>query len=291
MTSQPESVPVADPPSTSSPLSTDGLALLDADRPYDAVPILRRAVAAGEPQGLDLLARAYLDSGSWQAAADLLGPLVDRGEVRFAGRLGVALAEIGDEEDAEAALRLAVRSGEIVAANDLAILLRDGGRLGEAVQVLVRAADGGDDHASSNLVALLLEDGDLRGAVQAAERYLDESRPDSVVALADCRAQQRDPDEAERLYRRATELDALRAHTAYGQFLYASRGDAAGAEREFREAQRHNEPAWAYTLGRFLLDEGRPAEARGFLQTAVGWGNRDAVAAIRELDGEDADDD
>lgn len=282
----------ADPePPDPEPLSTEGRALLDAARPYDAVDILRSGVAAGEPSAPDLLVRAYLDSGNWQAAADWLGPLVEQGHVRFAGRLGVALAEIGDDERAEEALRLAIRNGELAAANDLAILLRDGDRFGEAVQVLIRAADEGDEQAPSNLVALHLEAGDLPSAVTVAERYTDEARPDSIVALADVRSLQGRLDEAEQLYRRADVLGAVRAHSAYGSFLQVVRMDAAGAEREFREAQRHNEPGWANTLGRFLVEEGRGDEARGYLETAVGLGDRDAAAVLAELDGVDPADD
>jgi len=273
------------------PLSTEGRALLDAARPHDAVDILRVGVAAGEPSAPDLLVQAYLDSGNFHAAADWLGPLVAQGHVRFAGRLGVALSEIGDQERAEDALRLAVGHGELAAANDLAILFRDGDRFGEAVQVLMRAADDGDVQAPSNLVALHLEEGDLPAAVAAAERYADEARPDTLVALADVRSLQGRLDEAETHYRVAGGLAALRAHTAYGQFLQSVRGDPAAAEREFREAQRHNEPGWANTLGRFLAEEGRTEEARGYLETAVGWGDRDAAAQLAELDGVDPTDD
>lgn len=273
------------------PLSVEGSALLDAGHPLDAVDVLRRAVASGEPSAADLLARAYLDSGSWHAAAEWLGPLVEQGHVRFAGRLGVALVEIGDRERAEEALRRAVESGELAAANDLAILLRDGDRFGEAVQVLVRAAEAGDRQAGANLVSLHIEASDLRAAIDAAERYADESRPDTIGALAEVRALQDRPDEAEALYRRADALGALRAHTAYGQFLLAVRGDAAAAEREFREAQRHAEPGWAFTLGRFLLDDGRGEEARPYLQHALDSGDRAAADALVELDGFDPTDD
>jgi Flp pilus assembly protein TadD len=271
------------------PLSAEGRALLDAARPYDAVDILRSAVASGEPSASDLLVRAYLDSGNWQAAAEWLGPLVEQGHVRFAGRLGVALAAAGDVGLAEEALRLAVRHGEVAAANDLAILLRDEGRFGEAVLVLGRAADDGDQQAASNLVALHLEEGDLPGGVAAAERYADASRPDTIVALADVRSLQGLPDEAEALYRGAG--PALRVHTAYGQFLRDVRADAAGAEREYREAERHNEPGWATTMGRFLVEEGRSDEARGYLETAVGWGDREAAELLAEIDGHDPTDD
>jgi TPR repeat protein len=273
------------------PLSEEGRELLALGRPLDAVDVLRQAVAAGEPAGADLLVQAYLDSGSWHAAAEWLAPLVEQGHVRFAGRLGVALAEIGDAVRAETALRLAVDSGELAASNDLAILLRDGSRLGEAIHVLRRAAEEGDGQAPANLVELHLEDGDLGAAIEVAEHYADEQRPETVVALADVRAQQRKLEEADQLYRRAAELGALRAHTAYGQFRLTDCADPAGAEREFRLAERHNEPGWAYLLGRFLVDDGRPDEARYYLRIAAGWGDRAALAALDELDGEDPTDD
>lgn len=279
------------PPPLSEPLSAEGAALLDAGLPIDAVDVLRQAVAAGEPSAPDLLVRAYLDSGSWNAAAEWLAPLVEQGHLRFAGRLGVALIELGDRERAESALRLAVDAGEFAAANDLAILLRDQQRFAEAIQVLVRAADAGDPQAGANLVALHMEAGDLRSAIDTAERYADDTRPDTLVALGDARALQGFDDDAQACYLRAGHLGALRAHTAYAQFLLMARGDRDGAEREFREAQQHREPGWAYNMGRFLLEEGRFAEARGYLQVAVDSGDRTAAADLAELDGEDPTDD
>lgn len=281
----------ASPPAPSEPLSDEGRALLDDGRAPDAVEVLRRAVASGEPSAADLLVAAYLDSGNWHAAVEWLAPMVAQGQVRFAGRLGVAYAEIGDAGDAEAALRLALEHGELVAANDLAILLRDDGRVGEAVQVLGRAADAGDEQAPANLVAVLLENGDLPAAAVAAQRYGDEARPDTIVALGDVRGAQGRLDEAEGHYRRAGELGGVRAHTAYGQFLLSLRGDAIGAEREFRAAERHNEPGWAWTLGRFLVDDGRGDEAREYLQVALDSGDRDAAELLEELDGADPADD
>jgi tetratricopeptide (TPR) repeat protein len=211
--------------------------------------------------------------------------------VRFAGSLGMALVELGDRERAEDVLRLAIDSGDAAAANDLAILLRDEGRLGEAVQVLATAAAAGDPQALANIIELHLEAGDLAAAAAAAERYADESRPDTIVALADVRAQQGRLDDAEGYYRWAAELGGLRAHTAYGEFLQAVRGDPGRAEVEFREAERLAEPGWAYTLGRFLLDEGRGDEARYYLQIAVDAGDVAALDAMAELDGEDPTDD
>lgn len=277
-------------PLSVEPLTAEGSALLQAGRPLEAVDVLRQAVASGEPSAPDLLVRAYLDSGSWHSAAEWLGPLVEQGHVRFAGRLGVALVELGDRDRAEEALRLAVTHGELAAANDLAILLRDGNRLGEAVQVLARAAAEGDAQAPANLVALHLENGDVAEADEAAERYFDAARPDTVLALAEVRAAQARQADAEALYVQAGRLGALRAHTAYGQFLLAARGDVAAAEREFGEARRHAEPGWAYTMGRFLIDIGRPDEARAFLQVAADSGDRMAADTLTALDTDPADD-
>ena len=273
------------------PLAAEGAALLEAGRPLEAVDVLRQAVASGESSAPDLLVRAYLDSGSWHSAVEWLAPLVEQGHVRFAGRLGVALIETGDRARAEDALRLAVASGEPAAANDLGILLRDEGRLAEGIQVLARAAADGDPLAPANLVALHLEDGDLPAAVEAAEHYADPARPDTVLALAEVRAAQSRLEEADGLFRQAAELGALRAHTAYGQFLLAERGDVLGAQGEFFEARRHAEPGWAWTMGRFLLDVGRPDDAREFLQVAADTGDRVAAETLAELDGVDPADD
>ncbi len=278
-------------PSPEGQLSAQGARLLDENRHSEAAEALRRALAAGEPGAADLLVRAYLDGGSWQACIEWLSPLVSQGRVEYAGRLGVAYAELGDAEAAERALRLAVDNAEVAAANDLAILLRDTDRMAEAVHILTQAAEDGDGQAPANLIELHLEAGALAAAAAAAERYADESRPDTIVALGDVRAAESKPEAAEQAYRRAIELGGVRAHTAYGLFLLTAYGDASGAEEQFREAWRHNEPGWAYMLGRFLVDDGRPEEAREFLEAAAGWGDRMAADLLDEIDGVDPTDD
>jgi Flp pilus assembly protein TadD len=268
----------------------EGIALLRAGQTGDAIAVLRSAVAAGEPDAEELLVRAYLEGGSWHAAADWLGPRVRAGHTEFAGRLGVALTGVGDLDGAEDAYRLAVSSGDVSAANDLAILLRDRGRVAEARFVLEQAAAAGDPVAPANLVELYLESGNLRAAVDTAERYVDDSNPDTLVALGDVRvAQQRDT-EAERLYLGAAQLGAARAHTAYGNFLL-NIGAVEAAEREYRAAVDAGEPRWAVTMGRFLLDTDRADEARGYLQAGVDAGDVEAAELLNELDGVDDTDD
>jgi TPR repeat protein len=270
-------------------LSAQGAALLSADRAHDAVEVLRHAVAAGERDAPELLVRAYFATRSWRACVTWLAPQVEQGHVRFAGALGVALIELGERARAEDVLRLAVASGDVDAANDLGILLRDEGRPGEAVQVLERAAEAGNGEAAANLVAVLLESGELPAAVEAAERFADEARPDTLVALADVRAELGRHDDADACYRRAIELRAVRGHTAYGAFLQA-RGDASAAEREYLQAALHDEPGWAATMGRFLYDAGRGDEAREYLERAADEGDEESRELLYELDGVDEDD-
>jgi tetratricopeptide (TPR) repeat protein len=268
-------------------LTAQGSALLDAGDPHAAVEILRRAVAADEPAAPDLLIRAYLESGHWHCVIDWLGPLVEQGAVQYAARLGVALAESGDVDRAEVAFRRAVDAGEIAAANDLAILLHRQNRLPEAVRLLTDAAEAGDPQAGANLSSLLLEAGELDAAARAAERWLDEARPDTLVALGDVRAAQGRDADAEQLYRRAIELGAVRAHTAYAGFLLDVRGNPEAAERELRAAGERREPGWAANLGQYLLDDGRPDEAREYLEFALDRGDESVRVALAEAAGED----
>jgi Flp pilus assembly protein TadD len=272
-------------------LSATGVALLQAGRGDEAVDVLRHAVAAAEPGADDLLVRAHLDNGDWYAAADLLARLVASGHMRFAGRLGVALAQVGDLDRAEEAFRLALEHGELAACNDFAILLARRNRTDEAVPLLRRAADAGDPQAAANLVELLYQSGDLQAALQVAERYADEARPDTIVALADVRAAMGRMDEAEALYLRAVVLGALQAHIAYAAFLLVVRGDPIAAERELQEAALRDEPGWQFALGRFLVDDGRPAEGRPFVAEAAALGDDEAATLLAEIDGEDPYDD
>lgn len=271
----------------SGALAERGAALLDEGRVHDAVEVLRRAVAAGEPAAPDLLIRAYLDSGHWHCVVDWLGPLVEQGAAQYASRLAAALVGLGDLTRACDLLQLAVTSGDLAAANDLAILLHDKGHLTEAVQLLTDAAEAGDPHAGANLAAVLLESGDLRHAAEAAEKYLHESRPDTFAALGDVRATQGRDGEAIEHYERAIELGAVRGHTAYAAFLLDVRDDADGAEREYRNAARRREPGWAATLGRFLVELGRPDEAREYLQHALDHGDVSVEELLILIDGED----
>ena len=272
---------------TPGALTAQGSAFLDAGDPHAAVEVLRRAVAAGEPTAPDLLIRAYLESGHWHCVIDWLGPLVEQGAVQYAARLGVALAESGDVERAEAAFRRAVDAGEIAAANDLAILLHRQNRLAEAVRLLSDAAEAGDPQAGANLSSLLLEAGELGPADRAAQQWLDEARPDTLVALGDVRAAQGRDADAEQLYRRAIELGAVRAHTAYAGFLLDVRGNPGAAERELRAAAERGEPGWAANLGQFLLDDGRPDEAHDYLEVALDRGDESVEVALAEAAGED----
>ena len=157
------------------------------------------------------------------------------------------------------------------------------------IEALEQAVAAGDSIAPANLVALHLEAGRLDQALETAERHVDETRPDTLVALGDVRVAQGRGTEAEHLYVQAIRLGAGRAHTAYAYYL-AGNGDLAGAEREFRAAVEEGEPRWAVTLARFLLDAGRLDEARGYLQVAIDAGDVEAAELLAELEGDPADD-
>ena len=211
-----------------------------------------------------------------------------QGHVRFAGRLGLALVEIGDRVRAEEALRLAVDNGDLTAANDLAILLRDEDRSGEAVLVLARAADAGEPYAGANLVELHLDAGNLGAATEAAERYAHESRPDTLVALAEVRTQQSRLGEAERRPPRR-ELGARRGHTACGSCCCWCGGTGRVTNARSARPSGGRDRAGLHA-GSFLLDDGRADEARIYLQIASESGDGTAAETLIDLDGDPTDD-
>ncbi len=264
-----------------------------ADRHDDAIELLRRALAAGEPGAVALLARAYLERGYRYEAVELLAPRVAAGRTELAGRLGDALAGIDDYDDAENAYRTAIATGQVGVANDLAVLLADRGHTGEAAQLLEWAVQSGDPVAPMTLVEVwLVVPGGVAPAITAAERLADPARPNTLVALARVRTAARRYDEAEDLYRSACQRGAHRAHIHYGWFLQDVRSDQVAAEREYLLARQADEPGWALALGRFLLDVDRRPEARSYLELAALWGDREAAALVdTELDGIDPTDD
>ena len=150
-----------------------------------------RRARRGRPAGPRLPRQRRL-AGLHRAAARL----VAHGHVRFAGRLGVAYASSATStaRRGRCGSPWTRRAGGVQRLRDPAARHRPVGRGGH---VLRHAADAGDPQAPANLVALYLEAGDLIAAAEMAERYADESRPDTVVALADVRAARAKPDAAE----------------------------------------------------------------------------------------------
>jgi Tfp pilus assembly protein PilF len=283
----------------STPLSDQAQALLDSDedRHDEAIAVLRRALAQREPGSAALLARAYLDRGQWHRTVELLTPLVrkttgpERAELALP--LAEALTEVGDPEDTEDAYRIAISGGDPAAFNGFGVFLGNRGRTREAARALLRAAEGGDDAAPLNLVMMLWENDDEHepgAARRAADRWADESRPTTLLALAFLRAAQARYDDAEEIYRRAARLGADRGHIEYARFLQRARDDLDAAEAELAAAEAEQEPGWALAYGLFLIDTGRPDEARGYLTHAAYWGSTGAVTALREMDGELDDD-
>ncbi len=257
----------------------------DADlerRHRERVALLRRALASGEPSAPALLASAHLDRGERREAVDVLTPMVhtdERGEL--AGLLGETLAALGDHDGAEEAFLVGSAAEDPGALNDYGVFLRGRGRTQEAVYVLERAARAGDDLAPLNLVALHLEElADPVVAAELAERFHDEARPSTLIALADVRLAFGREDDADALYRRATELGGACAHIYYGWFLQDRREDLVTAEEHLRVACEVGEPGAAYHLGRFLFDTGRADEAQAWFEEAADAGDQDALDVL-----------
>ena len=275
-------------PETVEPLCDEARALAAAPDAHsmegleERIALLRRAVASREPSAPGLLAQAYLDRGDRREAADVLVPAVmSRREPELAGLLGETLAAIGDHEAAEAAFLVGLDAGDPAATNDYGVFLRGRGRTQEALYVLDRAVRLGDELAALNLVALHLEElDDPRTATELAEELLDEDRPATLLALADCRLAAGLVREAGDLYRRAAEGDGPCAHIYYGWFLRDRHDDLAGAEEQLRRAHEVDEPGAPFHLGRFLLDHGRPEEAQAYIEEAARRGDPDALGVL-----------
>ncbi|MFC5140171.1 tetratricopeptide repeat protein [Actinomycetospora rhizophila] len=252
------------------------------DRVEERIAVLRRALASGEPSAPALLAHAHLALGERREAADLLTPSVmGRRESEHAGLLGETLAAIGDHDSAEAAFLVGLDGGDPGATNDYGVFLRERGRTQEALYVLDRAVRLGDELAPLNLVALHLEElDDPVTATELAEDLLDEAKPATLLALADCRLAADRVDEAADLYRRAAEQGAPCANIYHGWFLRDRRGDHEGAEEHLRRAHEVGEPGAAFHLGRFLFDQGRLDEAQPYVEEAAWRGDPDAVALL-----------
>jgi tetratricopeptide (TPR) repeat protein len=255
---------------------------LPADQVDERVDLLRRALASGEPSAPGLLAHAHLDRGERLQAIEVLTPAVmARRESALAGLLGETLEAVGDHDGAEAAFLVGLDGGDPAATNDYGVFLRGRGRTQEAQYVLDRAVRLGDDLAPLNLVALHLEElDDPATATELAEGFLDEGRPATLLALADCRLAAGRVDDAADLYRRAAEAHAPCAHIYYGWFLRDRREDVAGAEEQLRRALEVREPGALFHLGRFLFDLGRLDEAQPHLEEAAWRGDPDAAALL-----------
>lgn len=252
------------------------------ERLDERILLLRRALASGEPSAPGLLAWAHLDRGARREAVEVLEPAVmTHGRGELAGLLGETLAAMGDHEGAEEAFLVGLAADDPGAMNDYGVFLRGRGRTQEALYLLDRAARAGDDLAALNLVALHLEElEDPDTATDLAERFHDESRPSTLIALADVRLARGREDEAETLYRRATELGGACAHIYYGWFLQDRRDDLERAEEHLRHAWDVGETGAAYHLGRFLFDTDRADEAQVWFEEAAYRGDRDAEAVL-----------
>ncbi len=277
------------------PLTAEASALRDIDdagESHDkAIELLVAAVAAGEHDAPELLATCLVERGLHTYARQILQQAVDAGRLDLARFLADEAAELGEAELAERAYRVAITEGDVEALNNYGAFLKDEGRLDEAITILRRAIDAGDDYASAILVSLYAEErGDLDKARQLGERYLDESKPKTFIALADVYGLLGRHDEQENLLDRAIELNAPCAHIEKGSFLRDVRDDVDGAEREFWAARDADQLGWGYELGSLLWETDRVRDAIVVLNHAANWGDADAADLLQEIAAEVGDD-
>ncbi|WP_329051163.1 tetratricopeptide repeat protein [Amycolatopsis sp. NBC_01488] len=266
-------------------LTAQGAALREEDRHEEAVPVLREAVAAHEPDADRLLALTLMETGDLEDAKQVLVDAVANGQTNLAGLLGDVADDLEDDELAESSYRQAVDAGDKDALNDYGVFLRSRERYAEAIDILQRAIAEGDSLAAANLVSLYFDDlGDLDTAERLALRHLSRDQPSTYVALANVYAEQGRLDEAEDKFQEAVGLEARKVHQNYALFLWEKREDLIGAEREFRLAKERDEPGWGYELGSFLVELGREDEARIILSTAASWGDVDAEELLEEIE-------
>lgn len=271
----------------SQTLTSRGAALRDDDRHEEALPILREAVAAHEPDADRLLALTLKETGDLDGAKRVLIAALDHGQTHLACLLGDIADDLQDAELAESAYRKTIDAGDETASNDYGVFLIGQERFDEAIDVFNRAIEKGDSLAAGNLVGLYLDDlGDLDTAERLALRYLDRKHPSTYAAIADVYAEQGRLDEADTMFRTAIELYAPKAHQKYANFLWEKRDDLVAAEREFRLAQDNDERGWGYELGSFLVEQDRHDEAREVLAWAASWGDVNADELLGEIDSE-----
>ena len=207
---------------------------------------LRQAAAAGDPEGLALL-------------ADLL---------RRDGQSG----------DLEQVLRQAAAAGRFEAAHDLAVLVHRAGRDDEAEQILKQAIAAGDRQAW-NLLAVLL---DRMGRAEAAEQVLrqavaqgDETALRSLVNRLERTERS---DDAERLLRSAASTGLFEAARELS-FVLRRTGRTSEAEQILQEAGTRDTAALRM-LADLLRHDGRQEEAEFVLRRAGAAGD---TSALREL--------
>jgi tetratricopeptide (TPR) repeat protein len=277
------------------PLTARAAALKDVDDDAahdEAIRLLVAATAAGEREAPGLLATCLVERGKHAEAREVLQrAVVGAGRSDLALFLADEVAELGEADLAESSYRTAIADDDPQALNNFGVFLRNQDRLDEAAAMLQRAIDAGDDYAPAALVALYaVNREDVETARDLGERYLDEAKPKTLLALADVYGMLGRHDEQLKLLERAVALRAPRAHIERGSFLRDVREDVGGAEREFRAAQEADEAGWGYELGSLLWETDRIPDAIRVLSHAAYWGDGDARELLQEIADELGDD-
>jgi tetratricopeptide (TPR) repeat protein len=259
----------------------DVAALRGEGRDGEALALLERLAAAGDPEAMAEAVRGRLEAGDPTAAQAFLAGLLARDPADPAARLLQAelLAEAGDPAAAEAAFRA-------LAAEDparpephraLAGLLVALGRPDEARAAVEAglAATGGDPGLLFARAGLLEADGDLDGAIAAYEALYARDAGAPVVAnnLASLLAGRGDPEGLERAFaiaRRLEGTDEPHFRDTWGWILHR-RGESARAlpHLEAAAAALPDNAQVQFHLGEAELALGDRAAARAAFTAAL----------------------
>jgi tetratricopeptide (TPR) repeat protein len=265
-----------------------GLRTEQAGDTEGAEALYRRALEAGEPNAGYFLGEALIELDRPQEAVPLLATAVQAGDDDAHLPLGNALWDLGDLAGAERCFRAAAQLGQVAGIHNLGLLLHDQDRVGEAVELLRRSVAAGHTEpglladALADLGAQLQDDDRLEEAEAALREALAGGATEAYVYLASVLGRLGAPDEADAMLRAGAELGVASAELQLGNVLSEADPTSAEAEALYRRAIEHGEDGGHNNLGVLLWDAGRLEEAEAELRIGIELGDD---IARRNLDG------
>ena len=260
-----------------------GMELVAADRLEDARPLLEQAAQNDVDAAFAPLAGIYLADGRTEDALGLIERAMADGDPEIAYLFGAAVAERSDWAGAARAFELAARRGHAGAMLMLGRALLHEQRPAEAADWLSRPpaqalpdaglllgmaqAASGDRETAKETYAAAARAGDGRAAHKLGLLYHEEGDVERGLAW----------------YERAAGDGEASAMFNLGLLL--EQRDPDGAERWFVRAAEHGHVEAPHSVAIMALKSGRNADAVAWLQQAVAAGNPRSVELLAALEG------